>query len=102
MYRDFTVVITNADGEEVGSMMVPGMFKDSNFRDVVTAAYYGSHSYEPKPKRTKEDEDFTVDVYKIDAAGRKRLVNSMDVNLPGDSDFEEVLELCYHGCTDND
>ena len=102
MYRDFTVVITNANGEEIGSMMVPSMFKDSRFVDIITAAYYGSHGYQTKPTRVKESEDFTVDVYKIDTAGRKRLVNSMDVNLPGDSNFEEVLELCYHGCTDND
>jgi len=101
MYRDFTIVVTNGNGDEIGSMGVPGMYKDSKFVDIVEAARYGSRTYQNKPKRTQEDEDFTVEVYKTDTAGRKRLVDSMDVCLPGDSDFEEVLDLAYHGCTDD-
>lgn len=101
-FRDFQVEILNGDGVSIGAMGVPGMYKDSSFVDIVEAAYYGSNTYAPKPKRVAEEEDMTVIVYKIDTAGRKREVNSMDVTIAGDSDFEEVLELCYHGCSDCD
>ena len=101
--RDFLIKITNIDDKEIGKLSVPGMGADNDFVDIISYAYHNIAycKYKNFPKRKLEDATFTVSVYKIDTRGHRRLVNSMDVDLPEDSSFDEVLDLAYHGCTDN-
>lgn len=101
--RDFVITITNWEDKSIGELSVPGMGADNDFVDIISYAYHNISlcEYKEFPKRELEDATFTVNVYKIDTRGHRRLVNSMDVDLPEDSSFEEVLDLAYHGCTDN-
>ena len=99
-YRTFIVEVTDFDGKLVGSLTLEGMSKDNNFINIINHACWACCGGN-KVKHEKEDEDFTVSVYKLDTLGRKRFVNDMDVCCEGDSTFAEIIELAYHGCTDN-
>ena len=99
--RTFLLTVENIDGETIGSFTLEGMSKDNDFVDIISYAYRNWLKYQIKPKKhTLEEETFTVSVFKLDTRGRKRLVDSMYVDLEGDSSFEEVVDLAYHGCTD--
>lgn len=99
--RFFVVEVHNFDGEEIGSMTLDGLSKHNTFVDVLCHAY-NECSYPSAQKRhQKEDEDFEVTVYKVDSIGRKYCIGEMDVRIEGDATFEEIIELAYHGCTDD-
>ena len=101
--RDFLIEITICDDTPIGELKVPNMGADNDFVDIISYAYHNIAccAYKEFPKRTGEDVTFVITVYKIDTLGRKRFVDAMDVDLEEDSSFDEVLDMCYHGCTDN-
>ena len=97
--RTYIIEVTNFDGELIGSFQKSGMSMNNTFVDFLIYTY--DSIKDNSVEHHKEDEDFEVSVYKFDTLGRKRLVGEMDVCCEGDSTFEEVIELAYHGCTDN-
>ena len=101
--RDFLIKITDLDDKVIGELEVPGMGADNDFVDIISYAYHNIRccAYQNFPRRTGEEITFVVTVLKTDTLGRKRLVSSMYVDLEEDSSFDEVLDMCYHGCTDN-
>lgn len=101
--RDFLIKITDLDDKVIGELEVPGMGADNDFTDIISYAYHNIRccAYKNFPRRTGEEITFIVAVFKTDTLGRKRLVSTMDVDLEEDSSFDEILDMCYHGCTDN-
>ena len=100
-FRDFVIMVTNVDGKVVGTSTLEGMGKDNEFADIL-AYEYVQNKYSIEQREHKlEDEDFTVTVSKLDTLGRKHVIGEMEVCCEGDSSFEEIIELAYHGCTDD-
>lgn len=101
--KNFLIRITDLDDKIIGELEVPNMGADNDFVDIISYAYHNISccAYKSFPKRTGEYITFVVTVFKIDTLGRKRLVSTMDVDLEEDSSFDEILDMCYHGCTDN-
>ena len=107
--RDFLIKITDLDDKVIGELEISNMGANNDFVDIISYAYHNRRRcayknfprYKIFPRRTGEQITFIVAVLKIDTLGRKRLVSTMDVGLEEDSSFDEILDMCYHGCTDN-